>query len=72
MNQLKELDARVFQEYILSKRDCIVGITEQGIHVGGFDWEQCGKPEEVRSYVRDILLNLVRIHAEVRLPYLDA
>jgi len=68
MKQLEELDARVFQEYIQSKRDCIVGITEQGMRVGCFDWEQCGKAEEVRSYVKDILLNLVQIHAEVCCP----
>ena len=42
-----------------------MGIIEQGIHVGCFDWGTCGEPEFVRNYVKDVLLNLVLIHAEV-------
>ena len=67
IEQLRELDMKVFEAYIDKKRDCIVGITEQGMHAGLFDWEQCGEPTEVRNYVKDILLNLVLIHAEVRI-----
>ena len=58
---------KVFDAYIDKKRDCIVGITEQGMQAGFFDWEQCGEPTEVRNYIKDILLNLVLIHAEVRI-----
>ena len=67
IEQLRELDMKVFEAYIDKKRDYIVGITEQGMHAGLFDWEQCGEPTEVRNYVKDILLNLVLIHAEVRI-----
>ena len=66
MEQLRELDERVFKEYISRKSESLVGIVEPGLQGGFFDWEQCGDPEEVRSYVKDILLNLMMVHAEVR------
>ena len=69
MEQLHELDEKVFQEYISHKSESLVGIVEPGLHVGFFDWEQCGEPEEVRSYVKDILLNLMLVHAEVHVVH---
>ena len=65
MEQLRELDERVFREYIGRKSQSLVGIVDPGLQVGFFDWEQCGEPEEVRSYIKDILLNLMVVHAEV-------
>ena len=62
---LQELDGKVFDEYIKRKSESIVGIIEQGIQVGNFDWEQCQPPTTVRSYIKEVLLNLVIIHAEV-------
>lgn len=65
MEQLRELGERVFQEYISRKSESLVGLVEPGMQVGFFDWEQCSEPEEVRSYIKDILLTLMVVHAEV-------
>ena len=66
MDQLKELDGRIFREYIGHKAEAVVGIVEPGTKMGYFDWENCTTPQGVRHYVKEILLNLVIIHAEVR------
>jgi exocyst complex component 2 len=59
------LDKKVFEAYIKRKSDSLQGIIEHGMNVGYFDWEHAGDPSEVRSYVREILMHLVLIHAEV-------
>lgn len=66
MDQLHELDDKVFSEYIERKSESVIGIIEQGMHVGYFDWEHCSEPMQVRNYVKEVLFNLVLIHAEVR------
>ena len=65
LDDLQELDDKVFDEYIKRKSESIVGIIEQGIQVGNFDWERCEEPRELRSYIKEVLFNLVIIHAEV-------
>ena len=69
MEQIEELDERVFEEYIKRKSESLLGIIEQGMHMGYFDWENCWEPKEVRGYVKELLLNLVLFHAEVRVCY---
>lgn len=59
------LDNKIFGAYIKRKSDSLQGIIEHGMSVGYFDWEHAGDPTEVRSYIREILLYLVLIHAEV-------
>ena len=59
------LDVRIFERYVSHKTESFSGIIEQGMHAGYFDWEQAKEPTEVRSYIRDILMNLVLVHAEV-------
>ena len=68
MEQLEELDGRVFREYIQRKSEYLVGIIEPGMHAGLFDWEQCGEPEGVRGYMKEVMFNLVQVHAEVKQP----
>ena len=65
MNDLRDLDDKVFGEYIKRKSESICGIIEQGIQVGNFDWNKCVPPTEVRSYIKEVLFNLVIVHAEV-------
>lgn len=60
-----ELDDKIFVAYIKHKSESLHGIIETGMQVGYFDWNQAQEPKEVRSYVREILMNLVLIHAEV-------
>ena len=65
IRKVVELDDKVFSAYIKRKSESLSGIIEHGMSVGYFDWEHAGDPVEVRSYVREILMNLVLIHAEV-------
>lgn len=44
MESLKELDQRLFEMYIESKADPIVGSLEPGIYAGYFDWKDCLVP----------------------------
>ncbi len=66
MELLHELDVKIFTEYIERKSESVTGIIEQGMKAGFFDWESCPEPQTVRSYIKEVLFNLVIIHAEVR------
>ena len=60
-----ELDDRIFAVYIKRKSESLMGIIQNGMQVGYFDWNHASEPTQVRSYVREILMSLVVIHAEV-------
>lgn len=59
------LDNKIFKAYIKRKSDSLQGVIEHGMTVGYFSWEHAGDPTHVRTYVREILMNLVLIHSEV-------
>ena len=59
------LDDKIFEAYIRKKSECLRGIIENGMQVGYFDWNHAKEPTQVRSYIREILMNLVLIHSEV-------
>ncbi|NXC43462.1 EXOC2 protein, partial [Penelope pileata] len=65
MESLKELDQRLFEMYIESKADPIVGSLEPGIYAGYFDWKWCLLPAGVRNYLKEALVNIIAVHAEV-------
>lgn len=44
MASLKDLDQRLFENYIELKADPIVGSLEPGIYAGYFDWKDCLPP----------------------------
>ena len=62
---LHELDYKVFREYIQRKSDYLLPIFEPGMQAGFFDWERCGMPKGVRGYIKEALMSLVQVHAEV-------
>ncbi|KAM6412850.1 exocyst complex component 2 isoform 2-T2 [Pluvialis apricaria] len=62
---LKELDQRLFEMYIEFKADPIVGSLEPGIYAGYFDWKDCLVPTGVRNYLKEALVNIIAVHAEV-------
>ena len=35
------------------------------MYVGKFDWARCPKPEDTRDYVKEIIFNVISVHAEV-------
>uniref|UniRef100_A0ABI8A953 Exocyst complex component 2 n=1 Tax=Felis catus TaxID=9685 RepID=A0ABI8A953_FELCA len=65
MVSLKELDQRLFENYIELKADPIVGSLEPGIYAGYFDWKDCLPPTGVRNYLKEALVNIIAVHAEV-------
>ncbi|NXG68645.1 EXOC2 protein, partial [Baryphthengus martii] len=65
MESLKELDQRLFEMYIEFKADPIVGSLEPGIYAGYFDWKDCLVPGGVRNYLKEALVNIIAVHAEV-------
>ncbi|XP_006888763.1 PREDICTED: exocyst complex component 2 [Elephantulus edwardii] len=65
MAALKELDQRLFENYIELKADPIVGSLEPGIYAGCFDWKDCPPPTGVRNYLKEALVNIIAVHAEV-------
>ncbi|XP_053528528.1 exocyst complex component 2 isoform X3 [Artibeus jamaicensis] len=65
MTLLKDLDQRLFENYIELKADPIVGSLEPGIYAGYFDWKDCPPPTGVRNYLKEALVNIIAVHAEV-------
>ncbi|XP_036744561.2 exocyst complex component 2 isoform X1 [Manis pentadactyla] len=65
MASLKELDQKLFENYIELKADPIVGSLEPGIYAGYFDWKDCLPPTGVRNYLKEALVNIIAVHAEV-------
>lgn len=65
MASLRELDQRLFESYIELKADPIVGSLEPGIYAGYFDWRDCLPPAGVRNYLKEALVNIIAVHAEV-------
>ena len=65
LDRLAELDSAVFDEYINLKLEPLVLLIEPGMNGGYFDWETHVLPDGIRSYIMEILLSLVYVHAEV-------
>lgn len=64
-SRLGELDNKLFQKLLEAKCDPIVGAIEPGMYAGAFDWKRCLEPIGVSPYIKDILLDLIEVHAEV-------
>uniref|UniRef100_A0A671QTP9 Exocyst complex component 2 n=1 Tax=Sinocyclocheilus anshuiensis TaxID=1608454 RepID=A0A671QTP9_9TELE len=62
---LRQLDEYLFETYIDKKSDPIVGSLEPGIYAGYFDWKDCLPPTGVRSYLKEALVSIISVHAEV-------
>lgn len=59
------LDEELFSLYIEEKANPIIGVLEQNMYAGKFDWSQCSTPTGVRSYIKEAIMNLLEVHAEV-------
>ncbi|XP_056377020.1 exocyst complex component 2 isoform X2 [Hyla sarda] len=62
---LRELDQSLFEKFIETKADPIVGSLEPGIYAGYFDWKDCLTPTGVRNYLKEALVSMIVVHAEV-------
>lgn len=64
-SRLAELDHKLFQKLLEVKCDPIVGVLEPNMYVGCFDWKKCAKPIGVSSYIKEALMSMIEVHAEV-------
>lgn len=62
---VRDLDQTLFDAYIQRKSDPIVGSLEPGIYAGYFDWRDCQPPAGVRNYLKEALVSIITVHAEV-------
>ncbi|KAB7496858.1 Exocyst complex component 2 [Armadillidium nasatum] len=61
-----ELQETLFDAYLEERIDPIIGMIERSMYLGQYDWGKVRHtPTEVRSYVKEILLNVSQVHAEV-------
>ena len=60
-----KLDGKLFEAYMEQKIEPIVAIIEPSMYVGKFDWARCPKPIDARDYVKEIIHNVISVHAEV-------
>ncbi|XP_048254965.1 exocyst complex component 2-like [Haliotis rufescens] len=61
----RDLDRKLFEAYIEQKSDPIVGAMEPNMYRGGFEWKHWKKPTGVRHYLKEILMSMIEVHAEV-------
>ncbi|XP_074525185.1 exocyst complex component 2 isoform X1 [Halichoeres trimaculatus] len=65
VDAVRELDRKLFDAYIERRADPIAGSLEPGIYAGYFDWRDCQTPTGVRNYLKEALVNIIAVHAEV-------
>ncbi|XP_029004907.1 exocyst complex component 2 isoform X2 [Betta splendens] len=65
VDAVRELDRKLFDAYIERRADPIAGSLEPGIYAGYFDWRDCQTPTGVRNYLKEALVNVITVHAEV-------
>uniref|UniRef100_A0A8C6L671 Exocyst complex component 2 n=1 Tax=Nothobranchius furzeri TaxID=105023 RepID=A0A8C6L671_NOTFU len=65
VDAVRELDRKLFEAYIERRADPIAGSLEPGIYAGYFDWRDCQTPAGVRDYLKEALVNIIAVHAEV-------
>lgn len=61
-----ELQDRLFEAYLEERVDPIIGMIERSMYLGHYDWGKVDHPPtDVRTYVKEILINITHVHAEV-------
>lgn len=61
-----ELQDRLFEAYLEERVDPIIGMIERSMYLGHYDWGKVDHPpSDVRTYVKEILINITHVHAEV-------
>ncbi|XP_068445790.1 exocyst complex component 2 [Clinocottus analis] len=65
VDAVRELDRQLFEAYIERRADPISGSLEPGIYAGYFDWKDCQTPTGVRNYLKEALVSIIAVHAEV-------
>ena len=65
-NKFKDLENRLFDQYIEGKCDVVIGAIEPAMYLFESEWFSCEvAPNEVSYYVKETIMNLIEIQAEV-------
>lgn len=64
-SQLNDLEGKIFDAYIEQKAEPLIAYVEPGMTICDFKWHNCLPPNDVRSYVKEVIMNLVSVHAQV-------
>ncbi|XP_075212432.1 exocyst complex component secretory 5 isoform X2 [Lycorma delicatula] len=62
---LSGLEKRIIETYIEHKSDPLVGTIEPSMYLGRFDWDTQHIPTDLRPYAKEIIVNIIAVHAEV-------
>ncbi|KAI0071274.1 hypothetical protein K474DRAFT_1776271 [Panus rudis PR-1116 ss-1] len=65
MTVVQELDKTLFESYVKPKSAVLMGIVRDGILDPEMDWYETPQPKEIRSYMYELLMYLVGVHAQV-------
>lgn len=64
-NALNMLEKDIIETFIEQKSDPLVGTIEPSMYLGRFDWDTQLSPTDLRPYAKEIIYNIVAVHAEV-------
>ncbi|XP_054169262.1 exocyst complex component 2-like [Oppia nitens] len=65
-NKFRDLENRLFDQYIERKCDVIIGAIEPAMYLFGNEWFSSNQmPSDVSYYIKEILTNLIEIQSEV-------
>jgi hypothetical protein len=53
------------EAYLEEKVEPLIGIVEPSMYAGRFDWNKTLPTEDVRPYCKEIIMNMIAVHAEV-------
>ena len=62
---LEKTDGRLMEAYLEEKVEPLIGIVEPSMYAGRFDWNKTLPTEDVRPYCKEIIMNMIAVHAEV-------
>lgn len=63
--ELQGVEKKITETYLEHKSDPLVGTIEPSMYLGRFDWDTEHTPTDLRPYVKEIIANMIAVHAEV-------
>ncbi|KAL3858816.1 hypothetical protein ACJMK2_009069 [Sinanodonta woodiana] len=61
----EKLDKKLFDAYVEEKSNPIIGAMEPNMYRGRFNWANYNRVNGVRNYLKEVLMGMIEIHAEV-------
>ena len=62
---LEKTEERLMEAYLEEKVEPLIGIVEPSMYAGRFDWNKNLPTDDVRPYCKEIIMNMIAVHAEV-------